>query len=127
MFIPQIESFDVERTSDGFLEMTIKERDTTYSSRVISEGTLRILGLLALTHPMSPVTLIGLEEPENGVHPQRLRLIADHMKNIARLRKGEFQIMLNSHSPALPQYFDMYRDLMLCRLTDDGTEFLPLI
>jgi hypothetical protein len=39
------------------------------------------LGLLAALHPASPTTLIGYEEPENGVHPARLKLVADLFKN----------------------------------------------
>ncbi len=125
MLIPQIESFDVIRTDDGFLELTVQENGTTYSARVISEGTLRVLGLLALTNPLTQSTLIGLEEPENGVHARRLKLIADHVHNVSRLRQHEMQILLNSHSPWLPQHFSE-DEIILCQRDDQETTFAHL-
>ena len=56
--------------------------------------------------------LIGLEEPENGVHPRRLQLIADLLQTRAEL--GETQMIVTTHSPLLvdliPQAF-----LYVCR------------
>jgi hypothetical protein len=45
----------------------------------VSEGTLRLIGLLALQGVKMPPTLIGFEEPENGVHPRRISLIAEFL------------------------------------------------
>jgi predicted ATPase len=45
-------------------------------AHVLSEGTLRLLGLLALGGVKDKATLIGFEEPENGIHPRRIRMIA---------------------------------------------------
>jgi len=39
------------------------------------EGTLRVLGLLALGGMKDSPSLIGFEEPENGVHPAALETI----------------------------------------------------
>jgi predicted ATPase len=40
-----------------------------FSSRVVSDGTLRVLGLLTLLHDPKYGGLICFEEPENGIHP----------------------------------------------------------
>lgn len=120
LLIPQIETFDVERSQDGFLQLIVRKGGTDYSSRVISEGTLRVLALLAMTNPLEPVTLVGIEEPENGVHPRRLRLIATLMENAAQ-EKG-IQIFVNTHSPFLPRHFSENK-LVICRGEDAGTVF----
>lgn len=70
-------------------------------ANAISEGTLRVLGLLAVLSPHSGTTSIGYEEPENGVHPRRLRKIAELLINAA---SGSRQILVNTHSPVLPTY-----------------------
>lgn len=120
--IPAIERMDVQLTPDGFVELNIVENGVLYSARVISEGTLRILGLLAVTNPLSPATLIGYEEPENGVHPRRLRLIAELLKQT--VSRSGIQIIVNTHSPLFPEYFEDEM-LVICRKGPEGTRFEP--
>lgn len=120
--LPSIERVQVDPTREGFLRLTIIENGLPYSSRVISEGTLRILGLLAALHPSSPATVIGYEEPENGVHPSRLKLVADLFKN-TQADYGR-QLIINSHSPIFPTYFDD-RSLFVCRKERGDTRIIP--
>lgn len=120
--VPNLDNFDVERTGEGFLQLQIYEEQVPFSARVISEGTLRVLGLLAITNPLSPTTLIGYEEPENGVHPRRLQLIAELLKNAASSGK---QLLINTHSPNLPNYFEE-ATVLLCSKQDRATVFAPL-
>ncbi len=110
--LPSIERIDIDPTKEGLLSLRVVENGLTYSSRIISEGTLRVLGLLAALHPMSPTTVIGYEEPENGVHPARLKLVADLFKNTQELHNK--QIVVNTHSPIFPTYFDD-QFLFVCR------------
>jgi len=119
LLIPEIEAFDVKRDSEGYLHLIVCEHGTEYSSRVISDGTLRVLGLLALTNPLEPVTLLGIEEPENGVDPHQLSLIAQLLRDTAQYR--QMQLLINTHSPLLPRYFSE-DELMYC--WRDGTETL---
>ena len=121
--LPDVQRLDVERTDEGFLRLQVFERGVPFSARIISEGTLRILGLLAITNPLSPTTVIGYEEPENGVHPRRLQLIADLLKNASETGK---QVLVNTHSPKLPTYFDP-QALIVCRKEGGKTSFLPLL
>ncbi len=118
--VPAIEQIEVQLTPDGFVELNIVENHILFSARVISEGTLRILGLLAVTNPLSPATLIGYEEPENGVHPRRLRLIAELLKETVS-REG-VQIVVNTHSPLFPEYFEDEM-LIICQKGPEGTRF----
>lgn len=112
----------MERTPEGFLRLEVFEDETSFSARVIFEGTLRILGLLAITNPLSPTTVIGYEEPENGVHPRRLQLIAELLQTAATEGK---QILVNTHSPKLPEYFEP-TSLVVCGKENGATTFVPL-
>ena len=61
----------------------------------LSDGTLRFLFLLAvLSHP-EPATLIAVDEPETGLHPSMLPVIAEY----AEAASERTQVILTSHSP----------------------------
>ena len=59
-----------------------------------------MLGLLALTGVDDAPALVGFEEPENGVHPRRIQLIAELLKTQETL--NQTQHIITTHSPILP-------------------------
>ncbi len=67
------------------------------SSRVVSEGTLCILALCAIAVNPWAGSLIAFEEPENGVHPRRIELIAELLTSLA-LHEHR-QVIVTTHSP----------------------------
>jgi predicted ATPase len=100
--LPAATSLDVKVLPEGRVGLRLNENKIEFSARLISEGTLRVIGLLAAVHPRNPTTLIAFEEPENGIHPVRLKLISEVLKNAQRYGK---QIIITTHSPILPEYF----------------------
>jgi predicted ATPase len=65
------------------------------SAADLSDGTLRFLFLLTiLAHP-SPPPLIAIDEPEIGLHPSMLSIIAEY----AREASSRTQVILTTHSP----------------------------
>lgn len=122
MLLPTVQQLEVEPDRQGMLQLRIVEGGVPYSVRVISEGTLRILALLAIVNPLAATTVIGYEEPENGVHPRRLKLIADLFRNAAE--SGETQVLVNTHSPILPSYFED-EALVVCRKEGRSSVFVP--
>ncbi len=84
----------------GEVELYLRENGIEIPTRVLSEGTLRILGLLALTGAVDPPSLVGFEEPENGMHPRRIEMIADLLKSRSNI--DECQFIVTTHSPILP-------------------------
>ena len=101
--IPSAEAIETERTQEGFIRLTYRDSETKYSSRVISDGTLRILGLFAILSRFNKASTIGFEEPENGVHPRRLSIIARLLENTV-MRDSHVQILVTTHSPRLPEF-----------------------
>ncbi|MFH1737980.1 MAG: AAA family ATPase [bacterium] len=118
--IPSITGIRLEVNKMGEVELSLMEGDVAVPARVVSEGTLRVLGLLALSGVKQPPALIGFEEPENGVHPRRIRAIAELLKN----RVEETQLVVTTHSPILS---DLMPDdsLFVCRKDGGATVIEP--
>jgi predicted ATPase len=120
--MPSIEGIDVDVNEYGEVELRLKENGVSMPARILSEGTLRILGLLALAGAKEQPSLIGFEEPENGIHPRRIRLVADLLKT--RVSLGRTQYIITTHSPLLP---DLIPDesLFVCKKIGGGTSITP--
>jgi predicted ATPase len=111
--IPTVEDLDVDLDPRrGILDILIRQDGTPYSSRVVSEGTLRVLALCCLAGNPWPGELIAFEEPESGVHPRRIEVVADLLASIAEQRRS--QVVVTTHSPTLIA-------AMLRRATKDPT------
>ena len=93
-----VDGIEVEVSDLGEVELRLKEGGVAIPARVLSEGTLRMLGLLVLTG-VDDRSLIGFEEPENGVHPRRIPLIAEFLKTQKTLNRT--QHIITTHSPIL--------------------------
>lgn len=98
MIVPSVTGIEVGVSDVGEVELRLLEGQIAIPARVVSEGTLRILGLLALQGAKAPPCLLGFEEPENGVHPRRIQMIANYLKTRAN---GPTQIIATTHSPML--------------------------
>jgi len=76
MAIPAITDLQTELNEKrGELELTIQMNGVWLPSRVVSEGTLRLLALCAMAANPFQKGLMAFEEPENGVHPQRIEVV----------------------------------------------------
>lgn len=72
------------------------QKITAYSA---SDGTLRFLGLLAALLGNQRSRFYFFEEPENGIHPNRLSLLLQLMEQ--EVANGSMQIVITTHSPLL--------------------------
>ncbi len=100
MAIPSIDDVLVELDEKrGELDLQIVQEGTPFSSRVVSEGTLRVLALCAIALNPWPGSLIAFEEPENGVHPKRLEVIVNLLSSIALDEAKNRQVIVTTHSP----------------------------
>lgn len=124
--IPSVEGLDVELDkSHGTLDIQVSQDGTPYSSRVISEGTLRVLALCAIGANPTPSSLVAFEEPENGVHPRRIEVVADLLTAMARPEAT--QVIVTTHSPTLigamlEKSRENPRLVRLLRCTQEGRE-----
>ncbi|MCY4466028.1 MAG: ATP-binding protein [Chloroflexi bacterium] len=79
------------------LEMT--EDDFKVMGWLLSQGTLRILALLALFRHPEPPPLIVIEEIENGLDPRAIHLIVEEIRLL--VESGRSQVVVTTHSPYL--------------------------
>ena len=95
--IPRIESVSADQMPDGRLLLQIK--DAPFSSPVMarfaSDGTLKLLAYLLLMYDPTPPAFIGLEEPENFLHPRLLYGLAEECRAAAE----RTQLLVTTHSP----------------------------
>jgi len=73
------------------------------SAADLSDGTLRFLLLLTILASPSPPPLIAIDEPETGLHPSMLPIIAEYAVDAAT----RTQVIFTTHSP---QFLDAFTD-----------------
>ena len=95
--VPQLEKVDAEIMTDGRLLLQIKDVpfERPVLSKFASDGTLKMLAYLTLLYDPEPPQLIGIEEPENQLHPRLLLDLAEE----CRLASSRSQLMVTTHSP----------------------------
>ena len=122
--IPSITGIEPGVNRLGDVELNLQEGEKLVSDRVVSEGTLRILGLLVLKGVKNYPTLVGLEEPENGVHPSRMNRIAEMLETRRLLE--DTQLIVTTHSPLLLEFIQP-EYVYVCRTVDSETVIEPFI
>lgn len=95
--VPRLEKVDAEFLADGRLLLRLK--DAPFSEPILakfaSDGTLKMLAYLTVLHDPKPPQLVGIEEPENHLHPRLLLDLAEE----CRAASAHTQLMVTSHSP----------------------------
>ena len=120
-------------TRRGTLDLRTIQEGTPFSSRIVSEGTLRLLALCTIAANPWRSSLVAFEEPENGVHPRRVETVASIVANM--VRTDRHQVVVSTHSPAfaasvarLGRQPDFSGRVLLLRARQSGrfTELEPL-
>jgi predicted ATPase len=91
------------------LTVMLKDRNgTELEARSLSDGTLRFLAMAVLESDPEAQGVLCMEEPENGIHPQRIPAMLRLLQDLAvdpREPAGEDnplrQVIVNTHSPAV--------------------------
>jgi predicted ATPase len=99
---------DEDQARQQYVLMVEASDNRIFSANVLSEGTLRIIALSALKYDDRYKGLVCFEEPENGIHPFRMKKILDLLKDLSTdfnlEGEAEFslrQVIINTHSPSL--------------------------
>ena len=103
-FIPDFVSVDVfdDKENKQYIIKLTDVDGKEYSSRVLSEGTMRILALCILWQDDKHKGLLCFEEPENGIHPFRMKAMSLLLKDLSTDFYDEEsplrQVLINTHS-----------------------------
>lgn len=95
--VPRLDKVLAEPMPDGRLLLQIKDApfDQPILSRFASDGTLKMLSYMTVLYDPSPPQFIGIEEPENFLHPRLLPELAEE----CRRASDHSQLMVTTHSP----------------------------
>jgi predicted ATPase len=102
---------EVERLPSGTQETLQFKQDVgdrkgqplTFLPASISDGTLRVLGVLLAIYQSSRPSVLGIEEPESTVHPAAAEVLLD----VIRHGTCWSQILVTTHSPELIEHKDI--------------------
>ncbi|MBI4769084.1 MAG: AAA family ATPase [Chloroflexi bacterium] len=115
--------FDVS-IEGGTVQVFFTEGEYTIPATRLSDGTLRYLCLLAILCDPEPPPLIGIEEPELGLHPDILPKLADLMVEAASRRT---QLVVTTHSDVLVDAFTERPEcVVVCEKHNGQTEMKRL-
>ncbi len=95
--VPRIERVLAETMQDGRLLLQIKDAPFSHPilARFASDGTLKMLAYLVMLYDPAPPPFIGIEEPENFLHPRLLPELAEECRRATE----RTQLLVTSHSP----------------------------
>ncbi len=96
-----VQGYQITRIG-GYLVTSLRHRfsqgePTQFELAQESDGTLRVLAILAALYQKPPRRLIALEEPELYVHPGVMGLLWEELRDASQ----RMQIVLTTHSPDL--------------------------
>lgn len=114
--VPQLQQADGKGIHFHF-----REGGQEISAAQSSDGVLLVLAYLAVLHLPHPPRVILVEEPENGIHPNRLKQILGILKKLVEeIRQDQTQVLLTTHSPYV---LDSFRpeEVTLCSRHEDGS------
>lgn len=95
--VPRLERVDADIMPDGRLLLMLKDApfDQPLLAKYVSDGTMKMLAYLTVLYDPEPPQLIGIEEPENYLHPRLLPELSEE----CRKATAKTQLMVTTHSP----------------------------
>ena len=121
--------FETPQTGQRAFLLRTRKGHHALPARDLSQGTVLALAILTLAYLPDPPSLIGIEEPERGVHPRLLRHIQTALYRLSYPKQfGEdrqpVQVIATTHSP---YFLDLYKDhpeeIVIAQKTSDGATF----
>ncbi|OXM44818.1 AAA family ATPase [Amycolatopsis alba] len=120
LIAPFVSDFVLQPDTTGRIQLRWRDQntDTVYTGHQMSDGTLRFAGLATLLLQPELPALIAIDEPELGLHPVAIGLLAD-MLTAASTRS---EVLIATQSVTLLNQFTA-EDVIVTELRDGGTAF----
>jgi predicted ATPase len=101
-------SVDVDEKRQALNIMMTDRQGASHLASALSDGTLRFIALTVMEADTAPRALLCLEEPENGMHPQRIPAMIRLLQDLAVDTEEPVgptnplrQVIINTHSPSV--------------------------
>ena len=110
--------------SDQRIQLGLRWRSlkSVQTAASLSDGTLRFLRLIAILANPEPGEVIAIDEPETGLHPGMLPLVAE----LAAEAAERAQVIFTTHSPQFLDGFDRPPTTTVAELVDGETRLSVL-
>jgi predicted ATPase len=111
--MPEFRSLELVQHADDRVEFALSlAEDGVVPAAELSQGTLYLLGVLALAFDPDPPRVLCIEEVDRGLHPRSLREIRDALYRLSYPKsfgsdRRPVQIITTSHSP---YFIDLFRE-----------------
>ena len=128
--IGDVSTIDIDKDDKReLLTLMLTSKDgTRHPARALSDGTLRFLGLAVLELDQQLSGVICLEEPENGIHPEKIKAVIKLLQDMSMKTNYPFekdnplrQVIINTHSPAVVQQVPE-DSLLMAELQEDVSD-----
>lgn len=124
--MPTLQDVSV-RTAGAYLVPQFRVKDSYNTSAhdfdpvQISDGTLRIFGILLALYQNPAPPFIALEEPEQTVHPAILSMLSEAFREVSE----RTQLLITSHSPYLVDFFSA-EEIRIVSMQNGKTRISPI-
>lgn len=117
-----LDDFDV-LVEGNTIQVYLRERGTHIFASRLSDGTLRFLSMLTILYNPIPSPIICIEEPELGLHPDMIHIIAEALLHASQ----HTQIFVTTHSVGLVDALTTnYKSIIVCEKNGFSTELKHL-
>ncbi|MDR1283313.1 MAG: AAA family ATPase [Opitutaceae bacterium] len=124
----EVDDIGILKGAVGELMFKLEENRREFPAPVLSDGTLRFAAITAAFFQPDMPSLLTLEEIENGIHANRLRLLVELLRN--RTQTGQPQVVVTTHSPIVLAWLQPgeYAHTFFCKRDEQTGEsrILPL-
>ena len=96
--VPGFDWARAKRAEDGRIHLMFKDAqwEEPFDVGAMSDGTLKMLGILSLLHAPEPRSLLCVEEPEREMYPHLLGELVEDFRRYARRSRGN--VLVSTHS-----------------------------
>ncbi|HEX8671490.1 MAG TPA: AAA family ATPase [Longimicrobium sp.] len=129
--MPEFDRILFDTPGEGMRAFALRTREGQHKIRAteLSHGVLLAIALLTLSYLPKPPSIIGLEEPDRGIHPRLYRDVQDALYRLSYpesfgMQRKPAQVIVTTHSPLL---LDLHKDhpeeIIIAEKTELGSEF----
>lgn len=113
-WLPEFDRILLDTPSPNTRSFMLRTKDSGHKvpAQFLSQGTLVAVALLTLSFLPEPPQIIGIEDPDRGMHPRLLRDVLDAVHRLSHPEdfgdsRGPVQVVMTSHSP---YFVDLFQD-----------------
>lgn len=96
--VPGVTNVEAKVTEDGYVILRFQDGQfkNPFSSKFVSDGTIKMFTYLVLLSDPNPHALLCVEEPENQLYPELLSQLAEEFRHYSNIGG---QVFISTHSP----------------------------